>query len=117
MTFKPRVWFPIAVLLSIGNLVAVWFAAAPAEPLHATVHAALSLGFGLWAYRLRQRLGEKEHRLAPEAVEALDALEALEIEATKLRQELGEAQERLDFAERLLAQDPEARRMGLQRQP
>jgi hypothetical protein len=112
MTFKPRIWFPIAVLLSIGNLVAVWFAAAPGEPLHATIHAALSLGAGLWAYRLRQRLGEGAHRLAPEAVEALDALEALEVEATKLRQELGEAQERLDFAERLLAQDPDSRRMG-----
>lgn len=115
MIFKPRVWFPIAVLLSIGNLVAVWFAAAPAEPLHATIHAALSLGAGLWAYRLRQRLGEGAHRLAPEAVEALDALEALEIEASRLRQELSEARERLDFAERLLAKDPESRRMGPQR--
>jgi len=112
MTFKPRVWFPIAALLSFGNLVAVWFAAVPAEPMHATIHAALSLGSGLWAYRLRQRLGEKEYVLAPEAVEALDALEALEIEASKLRQELGEAQERLDFAERLLAKEPESRRMG-----
>jgi hypothetical protein len=111
MTFKPAVWFPIAVVLSLGNLVAVWFAAVPAEPLHATIHAALSLGSGLWAYRLRQRLGEKEHRLAPEAVEALDALETLEIEASKLRQELSEAQERLDFSERLLAQDPDSRRM------
>lgn len=115
MTLKPRVWYPIAVLLSLGNLVAVWFAAVPAEPLHATIHAALSLGSGLWAYRLRQRLGEKEHRLAPEAVEALDALEALELEAGTLRRELSEAQERLDFAERLLAQDPDSRRMDPQR--
>ena len=115
MTFKLRVWFPIAVLLSLGNLVAVWFAAVPAEPLHATIHAALSLGSGLWAYRLRQRLSLSERGLAPEAVEALDALEALEIEAGKLRQELSEAQERLDFAERLLAQDSESRRMGQDR--
>jgi hypothetical protein len=111
MTFKPAVWFPIAVVLSLGNLVAVWFAAVPAEPLHATIHAALSLGSGVWAYRLRQRLGASERRLAPEAVEALDALEALELEASKLRQELSEAQERLDFSERLLAQDPDSRRM------
>ena len=111
MTFKPRLWFPIALVLSLGNLVAVWFAAVPAEPLHATVHAALSLGSGLWAFRLRQRLGEKDHRLAPEAVEALDALEALELEAGKLRQELSEARERLDFAERLRVKDPESRRM------
>lgn len=115
MTFKPAVWFPVAVVLSIGNLVAVWFAAVPAEPMHATIHAALSLGSGLWAYRLRQRIGQKDHGLAPEAVEALDALEALELEAGKLRQELSEAQERLDFAERLLAKDPESRRMGQER--
>src|SRR2546425_7002122 len=34
-----------------------------------------------------------------------------EAEVSKLRQELSEAQERLDFAERLLAQGPEARRV------
>ena len=33
----------------------------------------------------------------------------------ELRQELSEARERLDFAERLLVQDPESRRMGPQR--
>jgi len=115
MTFKPGVWFPIAVVLSLGNLVAVWFAAAPGEPWHATIHAALSLGSGLWAYRLRQRLATGERRLAPEAVEALDALEALEIEASQLRQQLSEAQEQLDFANRLQAQDPDSRRMGPQR--
>ena len=112
MTLKPRVWFPIAVVVSLGNLIAVWFAAAPGEPWHATLHAAIALGSGLWAYRLRQRLGAGEHQLAPEAVEALDALEALEIEAGKLRQELSEARERLDFAERLLAREPDSRRMG-----
>ena len=115
MTFKPAVWFPIALVLSLGNLVAVWFAAVPAEPLHATIHAALSLGSGLWAYRLRQRLGAGERRVGLDAVEALDALEAAETEMTQLRQELSEAQERLDFAERLRAQDPDSRRMGPQR--
>jgi hypothetical protein len=39
-------------------------------------------------------------------------LDALELEMTNLRQELAEAQERLDFAERVLAQQPETRRLG-----
>jgi hypothetical protein len=33
----------------------------------------------------------------------LEALEALEVDVSRLRQELSETQERLDFAERLLA--------------
>jgi predicted nucleic acid-binding Zn-ribbon protein len=49
-----------------------------------------------------------------ELQDRLEALEALEIEVSNLRQELGETQERLDFAERLLAQAPEARRVGPQ---
>jgi hypothetical protein len=103
MTFKPAVWYPVAVVLSIINVVAVGFAAGSAEPWHAAVHAGLALGFGLWAQRLRQRLGGSE----------LPArLEALEFEVSQLRQELGETQERMDFAERLLAQAPETRRVG-----
>jgi hypothetical protein len=39
-------------------------------------------------------------------------LEALESEVGALRQELGETQERLDFTERLLAQDKGVNRLG-----
>ena len=45
----------------------------------------------------------------------LEALEGLEVEVGQLRQELTEAQERLDFTERLLAQGPEARRVSPER--
>lgn len=110
MTFKPAIWYPIAVALSALNLVAVGFAARPgAEPLHVAGHAALALAFGLWAQRLRQapRGSELQDRIE-------DRLEALEVEVSQQRQELGEAQERLDFAERLLAQGQEARRVGPQ---
>jgi hypothetical protein len=94
MTFKPAIWYPIAVVLSAINLLGAGFAAASAEPWHATVHAALAVAFGLWASRLRQ---------GPGGSELQDRLEALEFEVSNLRQELGETQERLDFAERLLA--------------
>jgi len=52
MKWDPRIWLPIAVLLSGVNVVGVWLAARPAEPWHATIHAVLALLFGLWAQRL-----------------------------------------------------------------
>ena len=109
MTFKPGIWYPIAVVLGVMNLVAAGAAFGQAQPLHATVHVALALAFGLWAQRLQQRPGGSELQ------DGLEALEALEAEVSTLRQELGETQERLDFAERLLAQEAEARRVGPQR--
>ena len=109
MRFKPAIWSPIAVVLSAINLVAVGFAASTPEPWHAGAHAALALGFGLWAQRLRQAPRESELH-AP-----LEAFESLEDEVSRLRQELNETQERMDFTERLLAQGSEARRMDPQR--
>jgi hypothetical protein len=115
MTFKPALWYPIAVLLTVGNVVGVWFATGPASPWHATIHAGLAVASGLWAHRLRQARGGSQRQVGREAAEALDALEALEIESGKLRQELSETQERLDFAERMLAQGAERRRVDQQR--
>ena len=106
MTFKSPIWYPIAVGLSVLNLVAAGFAGGQGEPLHASIHVALGLAFGLWAQRLR---------LTPRGGELEAGLEALEFEVSKMRQELSEAQERLDFAERLLAQPPEQRRVDPQR--
>ena len=106
MTFKPSIWQPIAVVLSVINLVGVGFAAGSAEPWHATAHAALALAFGLWAQRLRPGPGGTEHQAR---------LDVLEAEVSTLGRELSETQERLDFAERLLAQGPEARRVGPER--
>ena len=106
MTFKPAIWYPIAVGLSVINVAGAGLAVAQAEPSHAAIHAGLALAFGLWAQRLRRRPGGSEH----------DArLDALEDEVSKLRQQLSETQERLDFVERLLAQGAEARRVGPQR--
>ena len=44
--------------------------------------------------------------------ELIQRLDALESEVSALRQELGETQERLDFTERLLAQDKGVNRLG-----
>src|SRR5438034_8287217 len=60
MAFKPTTWYPIAVVLSVVNLVGAGFALGQAQPEHATIHAALAVAFGLWARRLRPRPGGKE---------------------------------------------------------
>lgn len=108
MTFKPAIWGPIAVGLSAINLVGVGLAAGAAEPWHAAVHGGLAVALGLWA----QRLG----RARPDTPGELQAgLEAVELEMGRLRQELAETQERLDFTERVLAREAEARRVGPER--
>jgi hypothetical protein len=112
MSFKHPIWYPIALVLSVINLVAVGFAAGESQPWHAGIHAALALAFGLWAQRLRQARGVTELQ-AP--LEVLDALDAIEADVSKLRQELNETQERLDFTERLLAQRPEPRQVSPER--
>jgi hypothetical protein len=103
MTFKPALWRPIAVILSAVNLAGAGFAVGAAEPWHASVHVALALAFGFWAERLRPGTGGSERQAQ---------LDELDAEVDQLRRELSEAQERLDFAERLLAQRPESRRVG-----
>ncbi len=105
MTFKPTLWRPIAAVLSGINLIAVGAAANAAEPWHAGVHALLAVAFGLWAQRLHGAVaGDLPARL-----------EVLEIDVNGLRRELSETQERLDFAERILAQAQESRRLDLER--
>jgi hypothetical protein len=106
MTFKPAIWYPIAVVLSVINLVALGLAVQPFEPRHAATHAVLAVALGFWARRLRRGPGGSERQ---------DRLEALEAEMSNVRQELSETQERLDFAERLLAQGRESRRVGPER--
>jgi hypothetical protein len=110
MTFKPAIWYPIAVVLSAINLAGAGFAAGQAQPWHATIHAALAVAFGLWAQRLRQDRGGDGVES-----EVQGRLEGIEAEVSDLRRELSEAQERLDFAERLLAQRPESRQVGPER--
>jgi hypothetical protein len=93
------------------NLVAVGYHAGMTEPYQAAIHAGVALGFGLWAQRLRQRRSELLASLGTRD----DRLEAIETELGGVRGELNEVQERLDFAERLLAQGRETRRVEPER--
>jgi hypothetical protein len=110
MASKTRFWNAVLALLSAGNLVSVWFAARPGEPWHATVHAALALAFGLWA---QSRMRLEEARLRASALDRGSEVEtaAIRDDVGEVRRELGEVQERLDFAERLLSQAREADRV------
>jgi len=115
MTFKPKTWYPIATVVAILNVIAAGFAAAATEPVHAGTHAALALAFGIWAQHLRSRRNEgNERELASETQGELGndlqaGLQALEAEVSRLRQEVSDVAERVDFAERLLARGPEKR--------
>jgi len=98
---KPSKWYPLAVILAVLNFIAVPVYAG--DPMHAMAHGAAAVAFGLWAQRLRRRRDEVDEHPAVEAA-GNERMELLEDELTRLRQELTEAQERLDFTERMLAQ-------------
>lgn len=106
MTLNPRIWHPIAVGLSVVNIAGAGFAMASSEPMHASIHVVLALVCGWWAGRLRQ---------GPMALPQSDRLESLEGDLTRMRQELVETQERLDFAERMLAQGKNRGQVGPER--
>lgn len=96
MWFKHRAWIAVAGLLSLANVVAVWFAAQPAEPWHATTHALLAVLFGVGAQRLalrqkptvgaevvtRQELDARLAALEPHQV--TQALETIAIEVERI---------------------------------
>ena len=104
MRWNSKIWTPIAQVLTVVNVAAVYFAAEAAEPWHAVLHATLGVAFLLWAERLRAR--------ATRALleEELGQPELMSGEMDHVRNELAEVQERLDFAERMLAQRREPER-------
>jgi hypothetical protein len=106
MIFKPKVWQAIALVLAAVNLVAAGFAAAASESRHAVTHIVLGAAFGFWAWWLRGQAPRNEPQ---------PGLDALQAEVSSLRRELTETQERLDFAERMLAQRPQQRQVGPER--
>jgi hypothetical protein len=94
--FKHRAWIPIAWLLCLGNLIAAWFAALPAEPWHATTHALLAVLFGLGAERLAAR-----HRALKNwggRIELPADITALRAELTALGQDQSEILKRVEQA-------------------
>lgn len=110
MWFKHRAWIPVAWSLSLVNLGAVWFAAEPGEPWHATIHALLATLFALGARRLmaRQRADVQNAHLQ----HTIDQNEHLQQSLDSMQVHLQELEERVDFAERLLTKHRDADRLG-----
>ncbi len=102
MWFKHRAWIPVAWLLSLGNVVAVWFAALPAEPWHATIHALLATLFGLGA----QHLMARQRALSRDADPALgdDRMKRLEQAIDSIAVEVERIGEGQRFVTKLLAE-------------
>jgi HPt (histidine-containing phosphotransfer) domain-containing protein len=98
MRFNPRIWTPIAQVLAAINVAAVYFAARDTEPVHALAHAALGAACMLWAERLRARATRALYEAEMAQAELMPG------EMDHVHDELAELQERLDFAERMLAQ-------------
>lgn len=105
MTFKPRVWEPIAWILAGINVASVYFAVIPGEAWHATAHAVLGVAFALWAVRLRRL--KREPLSEGSTAERLADIEARLAELGELpyvETRLAELEERLDFTERALVE-------------
>jgi len=107
MGTRPGIWHSVALGLTALNLVGLGMAAQSGEAAHATIHGLLAVACGVWAWWLRGR----SSRARTAGVES-SRLEALEGDLTRMRQELVETQERLDFAERMLAQGKGQGRVG-----
>jgi len=107
--FKHRTWIPVAWGLSAVNIAAVWFAARPGEPFHATGHAVLAVALALGAQRLtaRRRAASPSDQLQA----ALDQNDQLHQALDDMQARALELEERLDFAEHLLAQQRDAARL------
>lgn len=106
MALKSPAWRWGAIALSALNFAGLGMAVGATEPWHAALHAVLALGFGVGAARLRDMRSPEKRSTG---------LDTLDAEVGELRQQLLETQDRLDFAERMLAQDLEARRVEQQR--
>ncbi len=103
MWFRHPAWIPVSLTLAVVNLAAVWFAAQPGEPVHATLHAGLAAGFALGARHLMTR------RQAGTRTEAdLDDAEDLQERFDEMRSHVLELEERVEFAERVLASQRDA---------
>jgi len=115
MWFRHRAWIPIAWVLSLINFAGVWLAARDGEPGHGTIHASIAILFALGAQRLRaRRRPELKARLLDptEQGQTLDDIQACLGEIDQLKRRMSELEERVDFAERLLAKQREAQRLG-----
>jgi hypothetical protein len=95
--------YVVAAALTAINFAGLVYAAVMGEAWHALVHVFLVVVCGRWARTLRER--------AEGPAGSPDRIELLEDEVSQLRGELFEAQERLEFAERMMVSQVERQQM------
>ena len=94
MTFTRRFGFWLVLAIAILNVAAGIFASLTSEPMHAFLHGAAAVGFGLWARYLRQP------RAVPQSNEP-DKVALLQDDASDLQRQR-DTQALRDFDEQLL---------------
>lgn len=101
MSFNPAIWRPIAIIVSLLNVGGLVMALGAGEPAHAAGHVLVGVALVAWF----RRMGERAREDTTESIggDRQAQIEGLEFEVDQLRRELTEAQERLDFTERMMA--------------
>ena len=102
-----RFW---AVTFLVINVAGFGMAIAMRDFWHAMSHVGLGVASWLWLQSINQASAAVVTSGKRDQIE--ERLQVLELEVTQLHDHLVETQERLDFAERMLAQLPEQKRVN-----
>ncbi|OLC87787.1 MAG: hypothetical protein DMD38_14330 [Gemmatimonadetes bacterium] len=107
-------WRRLAIALSVFNVAGAGFAIASGEGWHAGIHVSLALAFGFAAQRLGggRSGGGDIARMQQQFDEQATALEDAQTLLANQGAQLAELQERVDFAERMLAQLRDRQKLG-----
>ncbi|HLZ45881.1 MAG TPA: hypothetical protein VKQ05_09430 [Gemmatimonadales bacterium] len=98
-------WRRIAIALAVFNVAGAGFAIAAGEGWHAGIHVSLALAFAFAARRLQQAYVAREAGSVQQQLEEhAAALQEMQDALTRQSGQIAELQERVDFAERMLAQ-------------
>src|SRR5688500_9291182 len=95
MARSRRFWFKFAAIAAVANEGFGLYASVVEEPVHAFVHGALAVIFGVWASFMRHE------RVVEDTVE-VKKVTMLEDNLSELERQLHETQQRIDFADQLL---------------
>jgi len=102
----------IAIALSVVNIAGAGFAIASSEPWHAGAHISLALVFAFAATRLKAGASNDVAGLQQQLDDQAAALEDAQAKLALQSTQLAELQERVDFAERMLAQARDRTKLG-----
>lgn len=109
---RSSLWRGLAIGLSVANVAFAVVAFGSGEGWHAAIHISLAVAFGLAAQRLKERAGSELGRLQQQLEDHAAALDEAKQTLANQATQLNELQERVDFAERMLAQARDRQKLG-----